>query len=269
MTAVDLGKTGAVIDASSDDAFVATAARLETLGYDTIWLAGGGLDSLEQVRSVLDATTTAKISTAIIAVDRFGADAVLDLYQQAEASHPGRLVLGLGGAHGPRPLATLGAYLDRLDAVPVGARILAALGNRMLALAAARAAGALPVLVTPEYTASARSLLGPEATLAVQQMVVLESDPRLAREIAAGPLGFLRTIPGYPQNFHRMGFTDEDIDQLSARLVDGLVFWGDADAIATRIGEHREAGADHVAVMPLQNPSHGDGWEILAHALTR
>ncbi|MGH3500341.1 MAG: TIGR03620 family F420-dependent LLM class oxidoreductase [Nocardioidaceae bacterium] len=260
-----LGTTGAVIDTSADGDFVATAARLEGLGFGTIWLAGGGLASLDQVSSVLDGTTTATISTAIIAADRFDATAVLDLYERAEASHPGRLVLGLGGAHGPKPLTTLGTYLDDLDAVPTGSRVLAALGNRMLELARDRTAGALPVLVTPDYTASARALLG-DATLAIQQMVVLESDPDRARNVAAAPLRFLRTIPGYPQNFRRMGFTDQDIEQLSDRLVDGLVAWGDADTIAARIAEYRQAGADHVAVMPVEDP--GDrGWEALASAL--
>lgn len=262
----DLGPTGAVVDASSDSEFVTTAARLDRLGFGTIWLAGGGIDRLDQVRAVLDATTTAKVSTAIIAADRFDADAVRELYEQAEASHPGRLVLGLGGAHGPKPLATLGAYLDRLDAVPVGSRVLAALGNRMLELARDRTVGALPVLVTPDYTASARSVLG-DATLAVQQIVVLESYPARARKLAAQPVRFLRTIPGYSQNFRRMGFTDQDIDELSDRLVDGLVAWGDADAIAARVAEHRQAGSDHVALTLVENPREGDGWETLAHVL--
>lgn len=263
----DLGTTGVVIDPSADGDFVATAARLESLGFGTIWLAGGGLASLDQVLSVLDGTTTVRISTAIIAADRFDAAAVLDLYERAEASHPGRLVLGLGGAHGPKPLATLGTYLDDLEAVPVGSRVLAALGNRMLELARDRTAGALPVLVTPDYTASARALLG-DSVLAVQQLVMLEPDPGPARQAAAEPIRFLRTIPGYPQNFRRMGFTDEDIEQLSDRLVDGLVAWGDADTIATRIAEYRHAGADHVAVMPVKDPGE-DGWETLARALIR
>lgn len=263
----DLGTAGAVIDSTADGDFVATAARLDGLGFGTIWLAGGGLGSLDEVLSVLDGTTTATISTAIIAADRFDAAAVLDLYERAEASHPGRLVLGLGGAHGPKPLATLGTYLDDLDAVPTGSRMLAALGNRMLELARDRTAGALPVLVTPDYTTSARTLLG-DATLAVQQLVMLEPDPDRARQAAAEPIRFLGTIPGYPQNFRRMGFTDQDIEQLSDRLVDGLVAWGDADTIAARIAEYRQAGADHVAVMPVEDPGE-DGWAALARALLR
>src|SRR6185437_5192555 len=116
------------------------------------------------------------------------------LYRQAEASCPGRLVLGLGGAHGPRPLSVLGDYLDRISAVPRESRLLAALGHRMLGLARDRTAGALPVLVTPDYTASARDALG-DAALVVEQMVVLETDPAQARAHAAGLLRFMRAIP--------------------------------------------------------------------------
>lgn len=266
MTARELGAIGAVIDAMPDAELASTAAMLEDLGYPTIWLSGGRLESLDQVRAVLDSTATVRVGTSIIAADRFDPDAVLGLYQQAEASHPGRLVLGLGGAHGRRPLSSMGAYLDRLEAVPAGSRLLAALGTRMLGLARDRAAGALPVLVTPDYTGSARAVLG-DATLVVEQMVVLETDPARAREIAAGPLRFLSSVPGYPENFRRMGFTDDDITQLSDRLIDGVVAWGDDAAIARRVAAHQQRGADHVAVMPLHRAEQRAGWETLARVL--
>ncbi|MDN5913989.1 MAG: TIGR03620 family F420-dependent LLM class oxidoreductase [Pseudonocardia sp.] len=262
----ELGAIGAVIDVTADDGFVATAVMLEELGFATIWLSGGRLESLDQILAVLAATDSARVGTSIIAADRFDSDAVLELYRRAEESSPGRLVVGLGGAHGPRPLATLGAYLDRLAAVPAGSRLLAALGSRMLGLARDRAAGALPVLVTPEYTASARAALG-DAGLVVEQMVVLEHDPGQARGIAAGPLGFLATIPAYARNFRRMGFTDDDIDRLSDNLVDSLVAWGDAAAVAGRVAAHRACGADHVAVMLLNGAGERAGWASLAHAL--
>jgi DNA-binding CsgD family transcriptional regulator len=98
------------------------------------------------------------VASGIISVDRFGADEVSALYTGLQATHPGRFVVGLGGAHGPHPLQTLTSYLDRLEAVPATARVMAALGPKMLDLARRRAAGAFPVLVTPGYTAGARSL---------------------------------------------------------------------------------------------------------------
>jgi len=114
---------------------------------------------------------------------------------------PGRLIVGLGGAHEPSPPSALTAYLDRLEPVPATARVLAALGPRMLDLARDRAAGAFPVLVTPDYTASARSRLGDDTTLAIEQLVVVDADPRRARAIARGPLGFLGRLPAYQASF--------------------------------------------------------------------
>jgi probable F420-dependent oxidoreductase len=266
MGVAELGLTGAVIDVTPGAEYIATAVMLEELGFPAIWLSGGGLERLEQVLAVLEATRAVQVGTSIIAADQFGPDAVLELYRQAEAAHPGRLVLGLGGAHGPRPLSVLGDYLDRLSAVPQGSRMLAALGQRMLGVARDRTGGALPVLVTPAYTASARAVLG-GAVLAVEQLVVLEEDPARARGHAAALLRFMRTIPGYPENFRRMGYTDDDISELSDRLIDGVVAWGDAAAIAERVAEHRRAGADHVAVMLVNTDEARDGWGSLAHAL--
>ena len=48
-----------------------------------------------------------------------------------------------------------------------------------------------------------------------------------------------------------MGFTDGDIAGLSDALVDQLVIWGDAGTIAARIGQYRQAGADHVMLHVL------------------
>ena len=105
---------------------------------------------------------------------------------------------------------------------------LAALGPRKLELARDRAAGAIPLLVTPAYTSAARRILGDEATLIIDQMIVLDTDVTRAREIARRPLQFLSGISGYRANFARMGFTGADIDGLTDRIVDELVAWGDA-----------------------------------------
>jgi probable F420-dependent oxidoreductase len=266
MAVTELGPAGAVIDVTPGEEFIATAVMLEDLGYPAIWLSGGRLERLDQVLAVLQATRRAQVGTSIIAADQFGPDAVLDLYRRAEASCPGRLVIGLGGAHGPRPLSVLGDYLDRISAVPRDSRLLAALGHRMLDLARDRTGGALPILVTPDYTASAREILG-DAVLVVEQLVVVEDDPAQARALASALLRFMRTIPGYPRNFRRMGFTDDDISELSDRLIDGLVAWGDGAAIAERVAEHRRAGADHVAVMLVNQTDQLNSWKSLAHAL--
>ncbi|MPY93969.1 MAG: TIGR03620 family F420-dependent LLM class oxidoreductase [Acidimicrobiia bacterium] len=270
MTTIDLGPLGAVLSPAGEG-FVETAVELEGLGFSTIWVTGGPMSSLDQLADVVRATRTARVASGIIPVDSFGADDVIALYQDLERDHPGRLVVGLGGAHGAGPMATLGAYLDRLDrAVPPAARVMAALGPKMLRLARDRAAGALPVLVTPGYTAGARQVLGDGPTLAIEQLVVLETDPGRARQFARGPLGFLGQVPAYQANFRRMGFSDDDIASLGDHLVDELVTWGGADRIAAQVAAHREAGADHMAlsivaeapVPPLEQ------WHQLARALT-
>lgn len=270
MPTVELGRIGAVVSPDEGNAFVTVAAELDELGHQTIWLSGSQLRSLGQIAEVVRATRRARVSTSIISVDNFPSDEVAALYTGLEATGPGRFVAGLGGAHGPKPLQTLTAYLDRLGQVPQTARVLAALGPKMFALARERAAGALPVLVTPEHTASLRARLGADTTLAVHHLVVVETDPGRARAIARGPLGFLGRLPAYQANFHRMGFTDDEITGLADRLVDAVVPWGDADAVAAAVQAQLQAGADHVAVSVVTDGSQGepmDAWRQLAARL--
>jgi probable F420-dependent oxidoreductase len=265
MARIELGPVGAVINPGPEVGVGAAAA--EAAGFPTIWITGGPMESLDQVTAAVAATSTARIGTSIISVDRFDAQAVGRLYAELQASHPGRVVLGLGGAHGAKPLTTLRTYLDALDGVPREALLLSALGPRMLELARDRASGAIPVLVTADYTARARAALGDDSALAVELMTVLDTDPGRARDLARQPLSFLRTNPGYAANFRRMGFSDDEIEAVPDRMVDALVAWGDAEAIAARVEEHRRAGADHVAVLPLaDDPAQ---WQPLASTLLR
>ena len=147
------------------------------------------------------------------------------------------------------------SFLDGLDeAGGVGARdrVLAALGPRMLELAGERTWGAHPFLVTPEHTARARKILGPEALLAPEQTVILESDPTRAREIVRAHLSTYLDFPNYSSNMLREGFEEADLQGGgSDALVDGLFAWGDEAKIAARIAAHRERGADHVALQVL------------------
>lgn len=134
MAKIELGPVGAAL--SPGDAFVDTATAADDLGFSTIWL--GGQFDLGQIGEVVRATRRARVAIGIISVDRFEAEAVSGLYAELETAQPGRFVVGLGGAHGPKPLRTLNAYLDRLDSVPPRARVVAALGPRMLELAGQR-----------------------------------------------------------------------------------------------------------------------------------
>jgi probable F420-dependent oxidoreductase len=148
--------------------------------------------------------------------------------------------------------------------------VLAALGPRMLALAAERAQGAHPYLVTPDHTAKARSALGPGKWLLPEQAVVLESDPDQARAIARRHISRYLDLPNYTNNWRRLGFTDHDLlGQGSDRLVDALVAWGDAEAVSKRVTDHLDAGADHVCIQEFAEP-HGlplRQWRTLAMAM--
>jgi probable F420-dependent oxidoreductase len=252
MSKLELGPVGMTVAVSADGRHLNEAAALEELGYSAIWLNGGQIDSLSRIAEVVGATTAVPVIPGIIPVDVYPPSDVIRLYADLQARAPDRLIAGLGGPQVPRPLRPLNHYLDQLDQgeppVPVSRRILAALGPRKLALARERAAGAVLLLVTPAYTRAARSSLGSQATLVVSQMVVLETDANLAREVARGPLRFLSGVPGYQASFTRMGFADSDILSLGDELVDQLVAWGSADTITARISEHLQAGADQVVI---------------------
>jgi probable F420-dependent oxidoreductase len=249
------------------------AAEIESMGYGAIWIPDAvGRDPLVSSYLLLSGTERIKVATGIANI--YGRDpmAMNAGWNTVSEAFPGRFLLGLGVSHQPAveglrghsygpPLATMREYLDAMDgalylaaapAVPPE-RCLAALGPRMLALAGERTRGAHPYFVPPEHTALARAALGPEALLAPEQMVVLEADPARARQIAREAMGrYVPTLPNYTNNLRRLGFTDDDFaGDLSDRLVDAVVAWGDLDAIRARVQEHHDAGADHVALQVL------------------
>ncbi|MEP7114676.1 MAG: TIGR03620 family F420-dependent LLM class oxidoreductase, partial [Ilumatobacteraceae bacterium] len=201
--------------------------------------------------------------------------------------HGRRFLVGIGVSHAllidrkleagayQQPMAHTRSFLDALDAaaVPLAVedRALAALGPKMLELAATRTAGVHPYLVTPEHTRVAREAVGPDALVATEQGVVLETDPDQARSIARTNLAHYFALPNYTNNWKRLGFLDDDIaDGGSDRLIDALVVWGDEEAIAARVQEHRDAGASHVCVQVLTNNPTAlplQQWRVLAPAL--
>ncbi|MET4049770.1 MULTISPECIES: TIGR03620 family F420-dependent LLM class oxidoreductase [unclassified Rhodococcus (in: high G+C Gram-positive bacteria)] len=246
MDTLGLGRIGFSIGVTHS--YLEDACELESLGYSALWLPGGQIDRLGRLADLVHATESVKVVPGIVPVDVYSASATAQLYNELEDS--GRFVLGLGGPQAARPLERLSAYLDELD-VPSDRVVLAALGPKKLEMARRRAAGAVALLVTPEYTERARALLGPDRTLVIDQFVVLETDPGRARTIAREPLSFLASVDGYRQNFLRMGFTSDDVDQLSDKLVDAVVAWGSVEDIAERVDAQLRAGADHVVLAPL------------------
>jgi probable F420-dependent oxidoreductase len=237
---------------------------LESLGYGTVWQGGSPPAELLHVEAMLDATSTLKVATGIVNVWTADAADVARSYHRLEAAHPGRFLLGIGVGHPEAtaryhsPYKALVDYLDVLDAegVPAERRVLAALGPRVLRLAADRTAGAHPYLVTPEHTGRARAILGAGKLLAPEQRVVLEADQARARAIGRPTVAkpYLG-LTNYTANLQRLGFTAQDVAAPgSDRLIDALVVSGDDERIRQRLEEHHEAGADHVAVQLIAGP---------------
>ena len=247
---MSIGIAGSKLNLDDLSAVADEAQQVESLGYSTLWIPGGQDDILPRLDRAVRTTSTIRVASGIIGVERVPAAEVAALYTDVQREQFGRLVLGLGGAHGARPLKTVEGFLDELDAagVPRTARILAALGPKMLALARNRADGAYPFLVTPDYVRDTRAVLGPDRRLAVLLMVIPITDREAARAAAAVPLRFLGTVGGYRNNLLRMGFDETDIDTCSHRLVDAVTARGEIDAIASRIAQYQEAGADEVVL---------------------
>jgi probable F420-dependent oxidoreductase len=267
------------------------ARRLEGAGYRAAWTneGVGGKDALVQLAVLLAATDRLVLGTSIANIwarppqTAHGAAALL-----AQA-FPGRFVLGLGvgypqqaasvGREFGRPLATMRGYLDQMTAptqlpAPDVAypKVIAANGPKMLALAGELTDGAMPAMVPPEFTAEARQALGPDKLLVVGLATVADADRGRAREAARQRVAARLTMPGtYAATMARLGYTEQEITEVSDRLVDGLVGYGDAAAIAAKVGEHLAAGADHVVLLPAGTDDAAEGLrqlEQLAPTLT-
>jgi probable F420-dependent oxidoreductase len=286
---MDLGRVGiwsGQLRRADPSAISDAAAEVDALGFGAIWIPGGfGGDVFGDAARLLEATTRATVATGILNVWMHTPEEAAAGHAALTGDHPGRFLLGLGVSHEPavtksgqvyaRPLAKMREYLDALDVagppVPAAERMLAALGPRMLELARDRSAGAHPYLVTSDHTAAARAVLGDGPRLATEVMVVLDDDAQRARAVARQHLSRYMVLPNYTNNFLRYGFDDSDLlDGGSDRLVDGLIAWGDLDAIAARVGEHHDAGADHVCIQVLQADAAAlpvDAWRRLADAV--
>ncbi|MGE3448769.1 MAG: LLM class F420-dependent oxidoreductase [Microbacteriaceae bacterium] len=267
------------------------AAELEALGFGTLWLPEvAGRDPFAHAALLLASTSTLVVATGIANIWARDAIAMNSGHRTLTEAFPERFVLGLGVSHQPlvaglrghdyrNPLQAMRAYLDAMDSAPFTARrpstpprrMLGALRGKMLRLAAERTDGAHPYFVPPEHTAWARGELGEEPLLCPEQAVVLETDPARARDLARTHLAFYFDLPNYMNNLRQFGIGEDDIaDGGSDRLVDAIVAWGDEEAVARRIKEHIDAGANHVCVQVIADDRRTvpvDAWRRLAPVL--
>lgn len=261
------------------------AAELDELGFTALWVPDVGGPVFDAVGRLMAATKKTVIATGILNLWMHSAEDVAQSYSALTDEHGDRFLLGIGVSHAPlidagqpgryrKPLAATAAFLDAIDAtprpVPVDRRVLAALGPKMLQLSADRSRGAHPYLSTPEHTASARATLGAGPLLLPEQTAIFCDTAEEARSIGADWLRSYLALPNYANNLLRSGFSQDDLDQVSDRLLDAIIAWGDEEAIMRRVDEHRSAGADHVCVQVLTADAQAfprEQWRRLAAAL--
>lgn len=243
---------------------------LADMGYGAVWFPEArGKEAFTHAGMLLAAGTEITVATGIASIwarDAMAAKAAANTLAEA---YPGRFMMGLGVSHQRlvrevrghdyrHPVQAMEAYLDALDAAPYDAVapatpapvVLAALGPRMLDVAARRTAGAHTYFVPVEHTIEARVRLGPGPLLAVEIAGVIDhaDADAIARAHTSRYLG----LENYRNNLRRLGWSDVDLaGPGSDRLVDALVAIGSAETVAERVRLHREAGADHVCVQLL------------------
>ena len=271
---MDIGRIGIWTSAFEQQPWSAAAeavAELDELGYGAIWYPEGrGRDTFAQGALILSATKRIVAAPGIANLYAHDAMGMASGQRTLCEAFPDRFLLGIGVSHRPAvegirghqygpPLTTMKKYLDAMDAAPYAPpyrgpepRVLAALGPKMLGLAATRANGAHPYFVPAEHTEIARRVMGTGPILAPEQAVVLERDPSKAREIARTHVPNYLRLENYSNNLRRLGFTDDDLaDAGSDKLVDAIVAWGSIEEVVARVQAHLDAGADHVCIQVL------------------
>jgi probable F420-dependent oxidoreductase len=261
------------LDALSAPEAADFARKLEAWGYSALWIPEAvGRDPFSFLGYLAAETQKLVLATGIANIYARDPMTLKAVHQTLAECAPGRFVLGIGVSHEHlvskvrgheygKPLTSMRAHLDAMEAAlylgkqpaeqaPI---VLAALRDRMLRLAAERTRGAHPYFVPPEHTAHAREVMGPDAWLCPEQMVLLESEPSKAREIARANMKVYLGLPNYQNNLRNFGFDDADFaDGGSNRLVDAIVAWGDEKALRERVQAHWDAGATHVCIQPFR-----------------
>src|SRR6201997_5085301 len=261
---IDLGKFGVFVlgGVFSGGATPEQAQEIERLGYGTLWVSGSPPAELSFVEALLESPAALKVATGIVNIWSAPAKTVAESFHRINTAYPNRFVLGIGAGHPEhtqeyrKPYDALVDYLDELDeyGVPADRRVIAALGPRVLRLSAERAAGAHPYNTTPEHTAQAREIIGPNALLLPEHKVLPVADTEEALAVGRKVLNTYNylNLTNYLNNFKRLGFTDADLTPPgSDKFIDALVAYGTPDDIADRLGEHLRAGADHVVIQVL------------------
>jgi len=260
------------------------AQKIEGWGYSALWVPEAvGRDPFAFIGYLAGQTSRLVLATGIANIWARDPMTMNAIRQTIGEMAPGRFVMGLGVSHAhlvsgvrghdyKKPLSTMRSYLEKMEsALYMGAKpaepapiVLAALRDKMLGLAASQTRGAHPYFVPPEHTARAREVMGPDAWLCPEQMVLLETDASTARAVARQNMDVYIKLPNYQNNLRQLGYGDEDFENGgSDRLVDAIVCWGDEKTISDRIQAHYDAGANHVCIQPFKTDGPGPDLRIL------
>ncbi|WP_254207282.1 TIGR03620 family F420-dependent LLM class oxidoreductase [Nocardia alni] len=287
-TRTDLGRVGVCLPVTFTatppaDQQRAAGRRLEQAGYHTAWTNEGiGKDAFAQLAVLLAATDQLTVGTSIANIWARAPQTAHGAAAYLAQAYPGRFALGLGvgypnqaesvGRRFGSPLSTMRDYITAMDgetwppapdvAYP---RILAALGPKMLTLAAEITDGAFPAGQPVEHTADARKQLGPDKLLVVGLSIVADDDLDQARAAARQQVVNALDRGNARATLAEFGYTAEELADPSDRLVDALVAHGTPDMIATEVRAHLAAGADHVALLPPIGTEFTTGVDQLAH----
>jgi probable F420-dependent oxidoreductase len=270
---MDLGKFGVWLRRTEWEAGL--AAELEGLGYGSLWIGGSPSGNLEDVERVLEATDHIPVATGIVNMWREDPAIVGPSFLRLNAAHPDRVLLGVGIGHPEatdeytRPVDKIDEYLNRLtdEGVPMDRVVLAALGPRVLAVAASRTAGAHPYLTTPRHTRMARRVMGSASLLAPEQKVIVGLGEAESRRIAREMVGRYLGLVNYRHSLLREGWPEESLENGGDdRLIDELVLHGDVEGILDGLRAHLDGGADHVSIQ-APRPDARMSYRELASAL--
>ena len=275
-----LGRLGAWVQTFTSPMSEVTsiAQDIESWGYGTMWIPDTGTrDQFVELAAIACATKTLMLATGITSIYARDTLAMAGCTDALNELSGGRFLLGLGVSHREfvshirqqeygKPLTSMRNYLDQMQVCTANIAelfskaadddrmvVLAALQDKMIQLGGEKASGVHPFYVTPEHTAHARELLGPEPLLAPEQHVLFIKDANKARPIARQHMAPHLGLKNYQNYLLKYGYTEADFENGgSDRLVDDIVAWGDESAIMKRVEEHWAAGADHVCIQPLK-----------------
>jgi len=285
---MELGKLGVwyFLDGMPATVAAETAQRIEALGYSALWIPETvGRDPFVHAAWLLANTTSLILATGIANIYHREPGVMLAAQNTLAEQSGNRFLLGMGVSHKPLvegvrgleygpPVATMRKYLEGMASAPYNSAkpsetpptVIAALGPKMLELARDKCAGAHPYFTSPDHTAMARNILGPDKWLCVEQKVILEADPAKARALARPVAQIYIGLPNYRNNWLRMGLREADFENGgSDKFIDSTFAWGSVDQIKARLKEHVDAGASHVCIQPVNpNAQFGDlHWEAL------